>query len=301
MPVLSVLARETVKGTVLDAKGNPIPGVRVEIPGNSEYVFTDLDGAFQIILREPTKNLKFTYPGYSPSTYKIKPEMTVVLGKGWAGHERGVRGMIDLEGGMGFRGNSTFKYGGAEIKDLHTFLLTGPVYTLGYQINRHLFVGIGAGVYMELSKYQEVGGYDNYPEFPVTGAEFPLFAIARWDFGLTKKTAPYVDIRMGYNVFVSFDPTISVYSSNNVGSNEIEVSQENHFSWMIAPSVGYRVNIHKKFGMNFGLRLIMGREKKYTVDTEFYNRLAGTHERSYDLEFKQKASNVLMFNIGFDM
>ncbi len=81
MPVLSVLARETVKGTVLDAKGNPIPGVRVEIPGNSEYVFTDLDGAFQIILREPTKNLKFTYPGYSPSTYKIKPEMTVVLGK----------------------------------------------------------------------------------------------------------------------------------------------------------------------------------------------------------------------------
>ncbi len=83
LPALGVLARETVKGTVVDAKGNPIPGVRVEIPGKSEYVFTDLDGAFQIILREPTKNLKFTYPGYSPSTYKVKPEMTVVLGKGW--------------------------------------------------------------------------------------------------------------------------------------------------------------------------------------------------------------------------
>lgn len=302
LPSLSILARETVKGTVVDAQGNPIPGVRVEIPGNSQYVFTDLDGAFQIILREPTKNLKFTYPGYSPSTYKVKPEMTIVLGKGWSGHEKGYRGMYDLEGGIGFKGKATFASGDIAIKDIQTLVLPGWTLTQGYQFNRNLFVGIGFGAYLDIAKCHETEGDYQYTSIPLAGAEIPIFLTARWDFGLTQKTAPYVDVRVGYIRYFDRDhdedyPTFSAYSWNSAGSSYLGVWQKDCGSFFIAPSVGYRVNIHKKFGMNFGLRLIMGRKKKYSASTSFYQ---DGNESSNSFEFKHSASNVLLFNIGFD-
>ncbi|MDE5794858.1 MAG: carboxypeptidase-like regulatory domain-containing protein [Muribaculaceae bacterium] len=303
----SVLARETVKGTVVDAKGEPIPGVRVEVPGNSEFVFTDLDGMFQIILREPTKNLKFSYPGYSPATYKVKPEMTVVMGKGWAGHEKGSRSMIDLEGGIGLNGKATFISGNMQAKDVQTFLMTGMMITSGIQINRHLFVGIGTGAHLELDKADEIddywNGYDSWLHFPFTGVNVPLYLNARWDFGLTKKTAPYIDLRIGYNRFFrageDYGEISWISNYNNQGDSYLIVSQEGYGSFFIAPSIGYRVSIYKKFGMNFGLRYMAGLKKKYSATTRSYSN--DNHENIYSYNtFTQRGSDMLFFNIGFD-
>lgn len=304
LPALCMLARETVKGIVVDSHGDPIPGVRVEIPGKNEFVFTDLDGAFQIVLREPTKKLQFSYPGFSQSTYNVRPEMTVVLGKGWAGHEKGGRVMYDLEGGMGFNGKATFRSGNLEAKDIHTFVMPGITITPGYQFNRHLFVGIGTGAYLDLTKLEEIehysSRYESWQEFPFTGVHVPLFLTARWDFGLTKKTAPYVDLRVGYIRFFKsgeYGKLSILYNYGDNYSTSLVVDQENYGSFFIAPSIGYRVNIYKKFGMNFGIRYMAGMKKKYSATTKLYGYDSG-ETKSY--EFIQRASDVLLFNIGFD-
>lgn len=296
LPGLSMMARETIKGTVVDAHGDPIPGVRVEVIGQDNFTFTDFDGMYQLILREPAKNLKFTYPGYSPSTYRIKPEMTVVLGKGWAGHETGARALLDLEGGMGFNGKATFKSGYMEAKDVHTFLLTGMMITPGYQFNRHLFVGLGTGAYLEIEKYLQ---YSHY-EFRFIGINVPLFITARWDFGLTKKTAPYVDFRIGYNRFIGTDEaseTCRISNWNGNSYNLLIVGQKDTGSFFFAPSIGYRVSIHKKFGMNFGLRYMTGLKKTYKATIGFSDGNSYTESTQ---EFSQRGSDMLFFNIGFD-
>lgn len=307
LPAFSMLARETVKGIVVDAHGDPIPGVRVEIPGKNEFVFTDLDGAFQIVLREPTKKLQFSYPGFSPSTYRVRPEMTVVLGKGWAGHEKGGRVMYDLEGGMGFNGKATFKSGNLEVRDIQTFVMPGITITPGYQFNRHLFVGIGTGAYLDFVKYEEIekynynSAYESWLDFPLVGVHVPLYLTARWDFGLTKKTAPYVDLRVGYIRFFKAGESGELsymYEHGNNYSSYFIVDQVNHGSFFIAPSIGYRVNIYKKFGMNFGIRYMAGMKKKYSATTEYSNNYNTEITKSY--EFIQRASDVLLFNIGFD-
>ena len=292
----SVLARETVKGTVVDAKGEPIPGVRVEVPGNSEFVFTDLDGMFQIILREPTKNLKFSYPGYSPATYKVKPEMTVVIGKGWAGHEKGSRSMIDLEGGIGFNGKATFISEDCEARDLQTLVLTGMSFTLGRQINRHLFIGGGFGTYLDLTRYEELEHYNNYYSnwkyTDLTGVYASLFVAARWDFGLTRKTAPYIGLKAGYMQYIPITDYDLCYAYGS--SSRIIVNGGLCGSFFISPSIGYRITLHNKFGMNLGISYMAGMKKKFNV--EEYSRNTTT-----EFVFKQRTSDAILFNIGFDI
>lgn len=305
LSTVSAIARETITGTVVDSKGDPIPGVKVEIPGSSEFVFTDLDGKFQIILREPTKNLLFSYPGTSEMSYKISPEMHVVLGKGIAQPDKRFRYMIDLEGGMGVKGRTTIKSGNNIAQDIQTFVLTGSIYTWGYQINTHVFAGLGFGAYLDIRRCKEVEKRPSYTDswmrFPFTGVHLPLFLTARYDFGLTKKTAPYVDLRLGCMGFISNDEYIcSVYNYDYdyYNSSYLFVTPKNYVSFFIAPSIGYRVSIYKNFGMNFGIRYMTGMKNKLLAETNFYSHSDFNENKSSI--FRQRASDVILFNIGFD-
>lgn len=301
----SVFGRETVKGIVVDSKGEPIPGVKVEVPGSTDFTFTDLDGAFQILLRDPVKNLQFSYPGLGTTTHRVSPEMKVMLGKGWSGREKGFRGMVDLEGGLGVKGKTTIKSGNAEIRDIHTFLMTSPIVTLGYQLNRNLFVGAGTGAYLELYKCESTYSNSVYTSFPITGINIPVFVAARWDFGLTQKTAPYVGLRVGYSRFFCTDNGYidQSYDSSTHSSSRVTAYRDNSGSLLFMPSVGYHMTLHNKFGMNIGVSyMAMTSTKLYAKTHSNYNPPStndwiGSSSKSY---FNQRGTDMIFFNIGFD-
>lgn len=295
----SGFARETVKGVVVDSKGEPVPGVKVEIPGSSEFTFTDLDGAFQITLRDPVKNLNFIYPGFGSISRRVQPEMKVMLGKGWEGNAKGFRGMVDLEGGIGFNGKATIVSGDCEVRNFQTYILPGVTYTLGYQINRHLFIGAGFGAYLDFTRYENPHRYDSYyysySSTELTGSYIPLYLAARWDFGLTKKTAPYIGLRIGYMQYLTdVDETLcSSYCYDGRYSSYMDVYGELCGSVFFSPSIGYRMSLHKKAGMNIGISYLAGMKKKLSAEASYGN------STKY-LDITQRTSDAILFNIGFD-
>ncbi|MDE6340068.1 MAG: carboxypeptidase-like regulatory domain-containing protein [Muribaculaceae bacterium] len=290
----SVFARETVKGIVVDSKGDPMPGVKVDIPGTNESVYTDLDGVFQIILREPAKQLQFFYPGYGTSTHKVEPEMKVVLGKGWEGQTECYRGMVDLEGGIGLGGNFTIKRDYNEFRDIHTLLLAGATTTHGAQITRNFFLGFGTGAYLDFTQFEEIGvnsntSYSSYNYFFFSGVHIPLFMSTRWDFGLTKKTAPYIGLRLGYSMYI---PTNNYHEWHR---RYLDVSRNCIGSYFFQPMVGYRTTIYRKFSINLGLSYLSGRLAKYTAES--YESNYHNHLKS---KYIKRDDGTILFNIGFD-
>lgn len=60
----------TVKGTVTDEKGQPLPGVSVQIKGTSKGASTGADGGFQISVPDENTILFFSYVGYKRTELK---------------------------------------------------------------------------------------------------------------------------------------------------------------------------------------------------------------------------------------
>lgn len=76
VPLLA--AQDVVTGTVVDKDGNPLPGVKIEIPGTPEMVISDLDGTFSITRSDLSrKKLLATYAGMSPRKVKMKDGMVI--------------------------------------------------------------------------------------------------------------------------------------------------------------------------------------------------------------------------------
>lgn len=97
---LPLFAQEIVTGTVLDEKKAPMPGVRVEVVGRSEYTTTDIDGRFHFDLPVPVKKLQFQYVGKKTIICKVKPEMIVKMKPKLSEPEKDYRQM--LNGLMGY-------------------------------------------------------------------------------------------------------------------------------------------------------------------------------------------------------
>ena len=62
---------QSVKGTVVDETGKPLPGVTVVIRGTTVGVATDIDGGFSIVLPVDTATLVFTFVGMETRYVKI--------------------------------------------------------------------------------------------------------------------------------------------------------------------------------------------------------------------------------------
>lgn len=74
------VAEETITGMVVDKKGNPLPGVRIEVPGTSDLAISDLDGTFTLSLSDPSKKKVYaTYAGMNPRNVKIKDGMRIKM------------------------------------------------------------------------------------------------------------------------------------------------------------------------------------------------------------------------------
>lgn len=75
-----VWGQATVTGTVVDRKGKPLPGVKVEIPGSTEFTISDLDGTFKITPQSANdKKAMFSYAGMNTRKKKIKDGMKIKM------------------------------------------------------------------------------------------------------------------------------------------------------------------------------------------------------------------------------
>ncbi|MBB3699125.1 SusC/RagA family TonB-linked outer membrane protein [Flammeovirga yaeyamensis] len=62
---------KTVKGTVVDETGQPLPGVAVIIQGTARGTTTDFDGEFTLGLEDQDETLEFSYIGYAKKSVEI--------------------------------------------------------------------------------------------------------------------------------------------------------------------------------------------------------------------------------------
>ena len=75
---LSVLAQETVSGTVVDSNSNqPIPGVNVVIAGSSTGTQTDFDGKFKLAKINKGDKIVFSFIGYTSQTITFNNQQTL--------------------------------------------------------------------------------------------------------------------------------------------------------------------------------------------------------------------------------
>lgn len=69
---------QSIAGTVLDEKGEPVIGATVMVKGSSTGAVTDIDGHFTL-RATPGATLEVTYVGYNPVTVKAQRTMTIHL------------------------------------------------------------------------------------------------------------------------------------------------------------------------------------------------------------------------------
>ena len=298
-----VMAQEIVTGTVVDSKNEPVPGVRVEIVGRTETTTTDIDGKFRIELPSPAKKIRFSYLGFKPIEKSIKPEMFVKLGHGWGGKTSGYRGFFEFTGGVGFGGKVNVYAGDCSVTDIGNPIVFGWNMTHGYQINRNLFAGLGFGVNAAMLYGTENDGYyhENYSEHKFYTFNIPIYADVRWDFGLEKKTAPFVDLKLGYMLSFAFDTDDDMfYSSGN--NSSLYVYDKNTGGFLLMPTIGMRTTIRNKVGFNIGLSYNLMFRKKMNARFESYETDFNGNYKSYEevMDLGNSTGGVLMLNFGFD-
>lgn len=77
---LSILAQNTVNGTVLDqVSGQPIPGVNVNVQGATNGVSTDFDGKFQLSNIKKGDKIVFSFIGYKASVVTYDSQKSVMV------------------------------------------------------------------------------------------------------------------------------------------------------------------------------------------------------------------------------
>lgn len=299
MTTSALWAQEIVTGKVVDGKNEPFPGVRVEVVDRSEYVITDIDGNFRIELPEPAKNLRFSYVGYKPIEKRITPYMTVKLGSGWSGKASGYRGFFDFVGGFGTGGEINI-YGSddTQVTEIgRSSIAFGWFMTHGYQINHRFFAGLGFGLnWIMLYKNEREWGED-YSGHSFCGGTIPLYADFRWDYDILAKTAPFVDLKLGYQFIVGAnDDDYHYYYGDN-----LYVDNKNTKGIFLMPTIGMRTSIGSKRGINIGLSYNIFVKRRFNVSQTTEICLPGEEVITDVVEKSISATGgIVMLNFGFD-
>ena len=301
-----IMAQDIVSGIVVDGKNNPLPGARIEIVGTSDAVYTDVDGEFRFERPAAVQKVRVSYAGRKPVTLSITPQMIVKLSNGWAGKSKGFRGFFEMAGGFGIGGKVNAHAGSCEINDIASFLNTGISFSFGYQLSRHLYAGLGFGVYanMTTATYtDDFSIYDDAKSFAY--ARIPVFADVRWDFGLWSKASPYVGVKAGYQMSLCLDSydydyhrsIASTYDYYQQNTPKLIVMADRVNGLYISPYFGIRTNLYGKCGINLGLSYEISQPKKLHAIYEYGHYENRTKEH---MNLGKSYSGVLMFNIGFD-
>ena len=71
------LAADPVTGKVSDDKGNPLPGVTVQVKGRVGGVTTDVNGKFTIEIPDAAAILVFSYVGFTPQEVNVSGRKSI--------------------------------------------------------------------------------------------------------------------------------------------------------------------------------------------------------------------------------
>lgn len=74
-----VVAQTSVKGTVVDEKGEPIVGASIQVKGTSQGVSSDLNGQFSLNVSKGATTLIVSYVGTITQEVLVAPEVKIVL------------------------------------------------------------------------------------------------------------------------------------------------------------------------------------------------------------------------------
>ena len=69
----------TIKGKVLDADGNALPGVTVLVAGTTTGTSTDIDGDYQISNVRVGSTLRFSFIGYVTQEFTVEADKTASM------------------------------------------------------------------------------------------------------------------------------------------------------------------------------------------------------------------------------
>lgn len=75
---LPLAAQNNITGTVVDGKGNPFPGVRIDVNGTTTSTVSDIDGAFSLPAYDNLgRKFTATYVGMRSAKGTLKDDMTI--------------------------------------------------------------------------------------------------------------------------------------------------------------------------------------------------------------------------------
>ncbi len=74
--MVSPTAQQGVKGTVVDEKGVPVPGVSVVVPGTTIGTMTDNNGKYTIQVPQGSNSLPYSFIGMKPQVISVDARTT---------------------------------------------------------------------------------------------------------------------------------------------------------------------------------------------------------------------------------
>ena len=293
LTVSALQAQEVITGTVVDGKNEPIPGVRVEVPGRSETTTTDIDGTFRLDLPVAVKKLVFHYIGYKPVERNVTPEMYVKLGHGWAGNTSGYRGFFDLLPGFGSGGVVNISEDQYAYYDLGKYSIgMGFTTSHGYQINRCFYAGLGFGAYILTLYSINHSNWDDYIEYNFHGINIPAFAEFRWDYDLTATTTPFADLKIGYQYSLPFKEN-DYYN--------VDTKPASCGGLFLMPTIGMRRAVCRKFAINIGVSYNIIVPRSFKIDHTNNSYFPDGESSSENISKKiTSKGGMAMLNISLD-
>ena len=126
--------------------------------------------------------------------------------------------------------------------------------THGVQLNRHFFIGAGAGFILGTSDGKARRINPSQPDSE-TATELnlyvPAFVAARWDWNIAAKVSPFVSCKLGYSLGVAENGSYNVVGPDGYGVGALEANS----GFFYQPTVGVRFRLHHHVGLNLGLTL----------------------------------------------
>ena len=159
--------------------------------------------------------------------------------------------------------------------------------THGAQLNRHIFVGAG----VDLSGYLSVDIYD-------MGADLKVFGDFRYDLDITKRWSPFVNLKVGCRAVPAKVDGEIVLEDGTLTRNWRE---EKYVPFYINPSVGVRLRLSSKCGLNFSVGYTPLKIRKTSgLEGTYYD-----YSVSQDVPYKNgrlglKNGQAFTFNVGID-
>ena len=229
--------KDTVTGIVIDKKKQPLPGAKVEIMGQPYSAYTDFDGRFNIKCEPGAKKVRVTYPKLKAAKKKIKPDMTVQIGRSWKQVPEHYQWFVGANIGVGMTSTELYyepaRFGWyADYAGPNISIMAGRVKAVGWYLKYFI------SPYVKPS-YTEV----YFESEPIPG--FNLYDSKAYNTGLLLGGI----VRLGCPLHLYLGGGFAYCNINNIN---LSVHYQ-HYGWQI--DMGLLFRIKENFGINWSWNL----------------------------------------------